>query len=112
MKISIVSSTEHQTYNNNITQKYTKQSSEYYNELTNSGMKKYTKLELDSMVSTFQARVQLALKNDITNSISITNSGMKKYSKEEFNRIQSTFTALVEPEQSKSLENERKFREV
>ena len=62
MKISIFSSTENQTYNNDMTQKYTNQSSEYYSELTNSGMKLYTKYELDSMNSKFQTRKEVGFK--------------------------------------------------
>ena len=61
MKISVFGSTDNRTYNNDMTQKYTKPTSEYYNELTNSGMKLYTKSELDSMVSTFQTRFKLLI---------------------------------------------------
>ena len=53
MKISIVASSDKRTYNNDITQTYTNQSSDYYEELTNSGMKKYSKLELDKIKSEF-----------------------------------------------------------
>ena len=55
--------------NNDITQIYTKQSSEYYNELTSSGFKKYTKDEFNSLRDTFCAQKQLGriskLENDI-----------------------------------------------
>ena len=68
-------------------------------------MKLYSKLELDSMVSTFQAQVETVFENDVTDSISITNNGFKKYTKEEFNNLRNTFTAPFEKGQSKSLEN-------
>ena len=58
MKISIFSGNENQTYNNNITQKYTKQSSEYYEELNKSGMKLFSKSELDTMQNNFQTQVE------------------------------------------------------
>ena len=80
-----------------MTQTYTKQTSDYYDELISSGFKKYTKeefnslrdtfctrfvneriskLEIDSMNSKFQTRKELGFENDITDSISYTNRGM------------------------------------
>ena len=49
---------------------------QYYNELTNSGMKLYSKSQLDKIKSEFQTRFQNWFENDVTDSISITNRGM------------------------------------
>ena len=59
-----------------MTQTYTKQTSDYYEELTNSGMKKYSKAELDSLKENFNPPFNGGLKNDVTNSISYTNLDM------------------------------------
>ena len=71
MKISIFSGTENRTYNNDITQTYTKQTSDYYDELTNSGMKKYSKDEFNRIQSTFTAPIQGAQSKSLENNIDL-----------------------------------------
>ena len=71
MKISYVASSDNRTYNNDITQIYTKQSSEYYNELTNSGMKKYSKQEFEEIANTFTARLETAQSESLENNVDL-----------------------------------------
>ena len=71
MKISVVGSTDNRTYNNDMTQKYTKQTSEYYNELAENGMKKYSKQEFETLANNFTAVIERRQSKSLENNIDL-----------------------------------------